>query len=615
MSWKPSLWIFALVVLTALFIFVFERTTDSTSRALPAEIPLMQFNPEAVTRLAIMAGDVAIECVRHDGQWFLTRPMESRADEARIKRVLEALDNGRIRETLSPERLLQRRLTSASFGLESPRARLLVGTELRVDEILIGDESPLGDLVYLRVKGGPDVIGATCKVSDILPIDLDSLRDRSVFPANLKRVTRLEIKQPGGFVQLALRDGQWRIQQPIDARADNRKVELLIQSLMALKIDTFGSEAPADPAVYGLTSDEAVMQITLTPEGGTAPLVLTLGKARKDAPSLIFARISDVASICSINRDVLALQALKVESLRDRRLCSADPASIVSIMLREGDSKLLLEKTEKSGWMIREPFRFKADSQAVGGLLKAICNLKTTEYSAGVATNNPKGLAPLLPCRLAIATVLTSAIVTNLSPSPVPEGISWSYRFPVPAPGGSNCLVYCEETRSFAEVQPQELGAVWSKTPQALSLGDPRLYMDCRIFEIAADQVRRITLARNGREETVSAGTDGSWLADSPPEGQIIKGAIPALLSIADSLRAERVESMNATNVLAYGIDDTSPRVTFGLTGTNGIQKTLIIGGACGTNAVFSMVQGQDLVFVLKKETAQALARPLVESR
>jgi hypothetical protein len=139
--------------------------------------------------------------------------------------------------------------------------------------------------------------------------------------------------------------------------------------------------------------------------------------------------------------------------------------------------------------------------------------------------------------------------------------------------------------------------------------------MDCRIFEIAADQVRRITLARNGREETVSAGIDGGWLADSPPDGQIVKGAIPALLSIAGSLRAERIESMNATNTLAYGIDDTSPRVTFGLMGTNGIQKTLIMGGACGTNAVFSMVQGQDMVFVLKKEMAQALSRPLVELR
>jgi len=615
MSWKPTLWIFILVVLAALFIFVFERKTDSPSRALPMETPLLQFSPGTVSRLSVSVGTNGVECVRREGQWFLVKPMEARADEARIKRVIEALENGRIRETLRPERLEQRRLTLASFGLETPRARLLVGNELREDEVLVGDEAPLGDLVYLQIKGNPDVLGVSFKVSDVLPIDLDALRDRSVFPTGLKKVTRLEMKHPGGFVQLALREGQWRIQQPIDARADNKRVEQLIQSLMALKIGDFTAvEAPSDPAVYGLTVDESVMQISLTPEGARAPLTLMVGKARQDLPELVYAKISDVSSICSIHRDVLALQAVKVESLRDRRLCDADPAEIVSIVLREGDSKLVLEKNEKSGWVILEPFRFKADSKAVGGLLKAVCNLKMAESSGGGVTNLFAGSPALLPCRLALASVLPSSVATNPAVVPVSEGGSWTYRFGVPA-AGSNSLVYCEETKSWSDVQPQELNTVWPKSWQPLVLGDPRPYMDCRMIEIAAEQVRRITLARSGREETVTFGSDGIWLVDSPPEGQILKGAIPAVLSLAASLRAERIESMNATNVLSYGFDESSPRITFGLTGTNGIQKTVLIGGACGSNGIYAMIQGQDVVFVLKKEMAQSLSRPLVETR
>lgn len=616
MSWKPTFWLGIMVFITGLFVLVFERNADSPIRPLPLEASLLQLNPGAVTRLAVMAGDVSIECVRREGQWFLTRPMEARADEARIKQIIEALDNSRVRETLSPERLVQRRLTAASFGLEVPRARVVIGNELRVDEVQVGDESPLGDLVYLRLKGSADVIGATCKLSDILPIDLDSIRARSVFPVGLKRVIRLELKHPGGFLQLALREGQWRIQQPIDARADNRRVELLIQSLMALKIDAFGApEAPSDPAVYGLTADEAVMQVTLTTEGGRAPLVLTVGKGRQDVPALVYARISDVYSVCSINRDVLALQAIKVDALRDRRLCSADPAAIISILLREGDSKLVLEKTEKTGWMIMEPFRFKADAQAVGGLLRAICNLKIAESSGGGSTNSIGGSLSSFSCQLALATVLSSSTPTNQPPLPLSEGIRWSYRFSVPVPGRSSSPVYCEETKMMADVQALELSAVWPTSLPGLSLGDPRPYMDCRMCEIASDQVRRITLARNGREETVTVGTDGIWLADSPPDGQIVKGAIPALLSLASSLQAERIESMNATNVLSYGIDEASPRITFGLTGTNGIQKSVLIGGVCGTNGFYTMIQGQDVVFVLKKEMAQALVRPLVEAR
>ncbi|MEI7879651.1 MAG: DUF4340 domain-containing protein [bacterium] len=616
MSWKPTIWLFILVVVTGFFVLVSVRKSDSPSRALPSDVPLLHFNPEAITRLALTVGEISIECVRREGQWFLSRPMEARADEARIRRIIEALANSRIRESLSPERLVQRRLTAASFGLEVPRVRLSVGNEMRVDEILFGDESPLGDLVYLRFKEGSDVLGATCKFSDILPIDFDSIRDRSVFPASLKRVIRLELKYPGVFLQLALRDGQWRIQQPMDARADNLQVEQLLQSLMALKIVSFGAaEAPSDPAVYGLSTDEAVMQISLTSEGGRAPLVLTVGKVRQDLPALIYAKVSDVASICSINREVLALQSVKAESLRDRRLCNADPAAIVSIMLREGDSKLVLEKNTETGWVILEPFRFKADAQAVGGLIRAICSLKSTETSGAGATNTPGGAFSALPCRLAVSTVLPSMMATNQPQLSALDGTSWSYRFSVPVLSESNSLVYCEEGKSITEIQPQELRRVWPKSPQGLSLGDPRPYMDCRMLEMASDQVRRITLTRNGREETVTVGNDGVWLADSPPDGQIVKGAIPALLNLASSLRGERIESMNATNLLVYGIDESSTRVTFGLTGTSGIQKTVLIGGACGTNGVYTMIQGQDVVFVIKKEMAQALSRPLVESR
>jgi len=616
MSWRPTIWLLILVVVTGFFVLVSVRKSDSPSRALPLDAPLLHFNPEAITRLAITVGEVSIECVRRDGRWFLNRPMEARADEARIRRIIEVLANSRIRESLSPERLVQRRLTAASFGLEVPRVRLSVGNEMLVDEILFGDESPLGDLVYLRFKEGSDVLGATCKFSDILPIDFDSIRDRSVFPASLKRVIRLELKYPGVFLQLALRDGQWRIQQPMDARADNLQVEQLLQSLMALKIVSFGAdEAPSDPAVYGLSIDEAVMQISLTSEGGRAPLVLTVGKVRQDLPALIYAKVSDVASICSINREVLALQLVKAESLRDRRLCNADPAAIVSIMLREGDSKLVLEKNTETGWVILEPFRFKADAQAVGGLIRAICSLKSTETSGAGATNTPGGAFSALPCRLAVSTVLPSMMATNQPQLSALDGTSWSYRFSVPVLSESNSLVYCEEGKSITEIQPQELRRVWPKSPQGLSLGDPRPYMDCRMLEMASDQVRRITLTRNGREETVTVGNDGVWLADSPPDGQIVKGAIPALLNLASSLRGERIESMNATNLLVYGIDESSTRVTFGLTGTSGIQKTVLIGGACGTNGVYTMIQGQDVVFVIKKEMAQALSRPLVESR
>lgn len=616
MSWKPTIWLAVLVVLAVLFILIFERNSDSSTLALPMDVPLIQYNPAGITRLSVTAGDLSIECVRREGRWFLTRPVETRADETRIRRIIEALANSRVRERLAPERLLQRRLTAASFGLESPRARIVVGTEMRTDEVFLGDESPLGDLVYFRLKGGVDVIGATCNHSDILPIDLESVRDHSVFPVSLKRVVRLEVKHSGGFIQLALRDGQWRIQQPVDVRADNRRVEELLQSLMALKIHAFGpADAPADPAVFGLSPDESVMQVTLMSEGGREPLVLTVGKTRPDLPALLYARVSDVPSICSIDRQILALQSVKVESLRERRLCNADPSAILSITLREGDRKLVMNRSESNGWLIIEPIRFKADAQAVGLLLRAICDMEVIGFSNAGATPSVDVVSASTPCRLSIATMIAPEAGTNQVPPAAVEGARWSFRFAPPVSGETSSLIFREETKSFSQVRPDELARLWKESPPTLSLTDPRLYMDRRMIGVSPDQIRRITSSRQGREETVTVGNTGVWISDSPPDGQIVKGAIPALLGLATSLMAVRIESMSSTNLSAYGINDASPRITFGLTGEVGIQKTVILGSDSGTNGVFSMVQGQDMVFVLKKAMAQALVQPLVESR
>ncbi|MEI6563866.1 MAG: DUF4340 domain-containing protein [bacterium] len=615
MSWKPTFWLLALVVITGLFIVVFEKNAGSDSRALPVDDSLLHVSSEAVTRLAMTAGDVSVECVRRDGQWFLTRPMDARANEARINRIIEALVTIHQREILSPERLELRRLTTASFGLDTPRVRLLVGNELRVDEVVLGDDSPLGDLVYLRLNGGKDVIGATCQMQDILPIDVDSLRDRSVFSSAIKRAVRLELKYPGVFLQLALRDGNWRIQQPLDARADNRRVERLLLSLMALKIESFGSTAPADPFVYGLGPDEAAMQISLFIEGGKEPLVLTVGKARQDNPALLYAGISDVPSLCAINKEVLALQAIRVDSLRDRRLCDADPAAIVSVMLREGDAKLVMVKTEKGNWMIMEPFRFKADSPSIGTFLRTVCDLKIEEGRSGVGTNMLDGNPSALSCRLDLATVLPSNPVTNETGGLMAAGSVWSYLFYAPLTGASNSPVYSVETKTTSLIHPQALAALWPKSMTASSLVDPRFYMDCQMLDLSPGQVRRITLAHKGREETVTFSNEKMWLVDSPPDGQIVEEAIPSLLGLASTLRAERIESMNSTNALMYGIDESSPRVTFGLTGASGIQKTVLIGRGCEGGGVYAMIQGQDVVFVLRQDVAQALTHRLVETR
>ncbi len=615
MSWKPTLWLLGMVVLTGLFMIVFERNTDSGVRSLPLNSALLHLSPEGITRLSLTTGTNRVECVRRDGEWFLTRPMEARADAARISRLMEALVKIRKQEVVDPVRRAKRGLSRASFGLEPPRARLVVGTDSHSDEILLGDDAPLGNLVYLSLNDEEDVIGATMAVSDILPVDPDGFRDQAVFPSSIKQAVRIEVKHAGGFFKLALKDGVWRIQQPFDARADGARVERLWRILESLKMGgAAGGGSLPDSVSYGLGVDEASLQVSVWMEGRREPLVVTVGKALQDNPEWLYARISDMSAMGLVSKEILSLQAIPASSLRDRRVCDADPSALSFLMLRDDDSKVVMEKTASGGWMITDPLRFPANARAVGALLKAVGGLQGEEIRNGIAMKALPSEAEAMSCRLTVAIQTPVPAGTNKTVSLSPVSGEWTYRLSWPGAGASHSLVYSEEAGAIYKVPSDDLAKVWRRLADRPVFADPLAYMDSLMLDLSPQQVRRITLTREGREETVTSGLDGGWTVDSPPGGQVVEGAIPALLAMASNLLADRIETLAPTNLASFKLDEPTIRVTFGLSGSGGIQKTVLIGGGDGREGVYSMIQGQDVIFVLKKEATEALIRPLVTS-
>lgn len=617
MTWKPVIWLSAVVGLVVVFIVVFEHGTQPVGLSAPLDAPMLGFEPDNVTSLALTVSNFSAVCVRRDQTWFLTHPVETRANGARIKKLLDALHRTRRREAISPEMQRLRRLSPGSFGLEQPRAQCVVGYDRKQDEIAIGQEAPLGDLVYVRLNGGVDVLAVTREFDSALPSRLDELRDRAVFPPSLRMTARIEIKHAGGFIQLALVGGEWRIQQPREARADPVAVEWLLGYLRELRVEAFGGDVPvADPVAYGLGPDEAALAVTVWPEGVADGVTLTVGKAAQGNPSLFYARISDMGAIGMVGKAVLPLLDLKAEALRDRRLCDAEPARITSLTLLDGDRKLVMERRVEEGWVITEPLRSLADSRAVGSLLKSVCALRGDEPAEGTRSNLAERIAQEAVVKLTMAEgpLGRAEAGTNATPAVEAEaGRKWSYWVGTNTVATSRLVLRQEDQKVF-RVSAADLLRAWEAgAPRdSVSLADPLRYMDRRVFDLDVDHVRRVTLAKDGRAETVVRDGDGNWSVDSPPGTKISEAAVTALLSRAGDLAAVRIESVAATNAGQYGFDETSPRLTFGLTGSGGIQKTIFLGGPDRRQGVYAMVQGRDVVFVLPRAVAEELTRSLL---
>jgi hypothetical protein len=106
----------------------------------------------------------------------------------------------------------------------------------------------------------------------------------------------------------------------------------------------------------------------------------------------------------------------------------------------------------------------------------------------------------------------------------------------------------------------------------------------------------------------------GNWQpAGTMTNAAVAQDVVNDVLYFISNLRALRADVHNPEALAPYGLDPGVCTLTLGLMGSTGIQKTLVIGSEAHAEAVYTMVKGQDVVFVVSAAITDMLARdPLV---
>lgn len=610
MRWRASLILLAAVLLLAAFMAVFERRQPAPARRLALDESAMDWGSASVTALSVIQGTSTVECVERRGRWSLAGPPPTRAASGTVRAVLEAVRGTRIRERITPFQMAARGLTQASYGLEHPRLRLAVTAGHSRQELAFGSDTPLDGRVFAQRTGSPDVLVVTREALEAVPVRAEEWLDRRVMPETVLKATRVEIKQPGGFMQLALKDGVWRLQQPRSAKAADAVVERWLRDLAALRVEGAGlAVAGVDLVAYGLGPDDNPLQATVWAGGDEEGVTLTLGKPVQEMPGQVYCRVSDMATLGCLPQSAVALLSLKAEEVRDRRLCFVRPSDVAALRLQDADHRVEMER-EADGWRIKDPVRGRADELAVSLFLRDFCSLTSVGFPEAFPTNLPAG------------DVADTRIVLSERPFAVPgtNGVVlsrgaglWTFRLLADAGEGLRTVV-AEEARTVYTVRSADLKRLTRDAGGvSRAFTDPLAYLDRNVLELPADSVRRITLAYGGREEAVVRDAAGLWTAESPPESRVVLDAVTGILQAVAPLRATRVETLSAASLVAYGLaDDSVRRLTFSLSGQAGIQKTLLMATNSVSGGVYATLQGQDAVFVIDRETVGRLTRSMV---
>jgi hypothetical protein len=621
----------ALLLVTALlagFLWV-TRETPADRRAGPAPGQTVFDTPSwDIRELIVERGGQRIEARRGADGWFLARPVQARVSESAMDRVLDTLERMRVGEAIPAREWAARQLSLEEYGLSNPTMRLTIrDRENRTRELLVGRAAPLGHRLYVRFADSEDVLATSCDFTNALPTGPEALRDRRILAGDPGKVVRLEIRRADrGFIQLVRSPGGWRLQQPVAARAHDGRVKSLLEGLLGLEAAEFVWDRPPEDtdsviregvalearmAPYGLTAD-AAMRVGVWFSGQEMGRDVFLGKPAREDGTRIYARVEGSASVFAVPSGILKLLSGEANDLRDRRLFALWKSEVRQIRFQRKEERLVLAMGEKGGWRVVEPVQWEADPAIVDGVLSAVLRWQTLSFSEATGTNDWAGRGLAAPAFGVVVSAEPYRASLRDGPGPTSDP-------PVTPLGAVLCVGQWNETSKTVFARFEDGQTVYELPLQdVVALGaspaDPLAYRIRQVLTLDPETVVRITAAREGIKQVVERDADGKWRGVVPAGRVVDTEVLCDVLFLAANLRAARIESYNPANAAAFGMAEPYVTLTFGLSGEEGIQKSLVLGQKA-VGGRYAMVRGQDVVFVIESEAAERLVRRLVRSR
>jgi hypothetical protein len=638
-NFKTTLRLLLMVCLLGLALWVLKAYVGPQKRREALRQKLVEFDSEDIRQVRIRRGKLDVELARDEDGWRVVRPVRARANPGGIDEMLSVLERTLRMDVVSLEDRRERELTLDHYGLAEPRARLTVGNGLRQVDLEIGGDAPLGGQLFVQIAGDDSVLACSGGLYASLPVDLASIRDRRVLSGMPARTTRLEISSPaGGFMKLQRSPEGWTFLQPDVGRGDDTAIARLLDTIYGLQVETFVEDAhveapaagetelPENPMAptyeqYDLVDDKAVLRLRVYTQGDEVGRELLFGKATGENTELIFVRQADIPSVYAVKREILDRVKVSVNDLRSRRLFGLDRRNIAFMLLERDDRRLKLRRARTGAWQIEEPVRWPADYQTVRQTLDDLTRIQIADFVEASQTNLVRlGLSPpawsvVLARNPAVASAGRATVPDTPGPGAafaehrllIGHGRAGQKGFYVGFENRVRALAAADKiTESFIyRVDPEPLASL------ARRATDPLVYRNRTMLALETKHVSRLTLRRGTTTQAVQRNEAGAWTPVDVATNVANNLAIDATLFHLANLRAATIVAHNPEKPEQFGLTAGGTSLTVGLTGSQAIQKTLLIGKAAGRDGIYAMVQGQDVVFVLPGKVAAQLRRKL----
>jgi hypothetical protein len=557
MSFRGTwVWIGLAAGLFALILLLQRQARQSA--AIPFRI-LSQINPAAVTSVQVRpAGQLEIRAERTNQAWQLTRPLSYPAQAASIDNLLAALRRLTPAARITARERRLRPKADEEDGLDPPRTSLTLLQGADGVRVIIGSNTPPGDQLFLRVEGVEEVYVVDADLLKFIPRTANDWRDTTLISFKGLAPDRICVTN-GTTVFCLQRDPPtplWRMVHPIQARADNAKIQEYLQSLETLRVNQFLPEdAKTDLESLGLQPAELDLAFA---QGTNSLAWLQFGKSPTNDIKQVFARRLGQNAIVTVSKDLLAPWHGVVNDFRDPHLLAlTQPVEAIDV---RGLDQFTLQHETNGTWRVT-PQGFAADAALVKEMVTNLSRLRVAEFTkdAVVEPDLPAyGLAsPAQKYTLRAAPVAGTNAPTNNVIAELSFGTNQNDR--VFARREDESFVYAVKLADFQALP----SASWQMRER-------------RIWSLATNEIARVIIRQQGKERQIIHNGPHQWALAPGSTGLIEDLAVEGTVRGLAQLAAAAWLALGEKSRGDYGLSDTGQQVTLEL--KNGEKQTVDLG-------------------------------------
>ncbi len=274
---------------------------------------VMHVDRETVEKFTITTREKTVTCEKQDDTWQILEPVEDQADRGSVSRVLSSVSNGKAVGFVTEEAG-----DLSQYGLNDPDISIDVftGAERTKHTLLVGDVSERK--FYAKDASREPIFFVNNVFYEAMNQDVKNFRNKKVLDFDRSQVTLLEIVKPEETI-VCEKDttSEWFVSlSPNLSRepAAENKINQVLSTLVALRVEEFTDDAPKSYSPYGLDSPR--LEISIKGETGELARIL-IGDPTEEN---YFVRTSDRDRVYSVRgRSVSTLTVGYLDLLREEK--------------------------------------------------------------------------------------------------------------------------------------------------------------------------------------------------------------------------------------------------------------------------------------------------------